>query len=138
MDQHINIQQEIEQFIAEFQRKLNTVHQKLQDLPSQLKQINEENFECTSCINGSKIYSIQASDDYQNELEIILNKNLAKDGSWKNQEKSKLLIELLSAGHGALSWRRAWQGQTKTWPSQSLAGQDQAAEAGRPADMFDR
>ncbi|CAL0335154.1 unnamed protein product [Lupinus luteus] len=67
-----------------------------------------------------------------------VSRNLAKDGSWKNQEKSKLLMELLSADHGALSWRRAWQGQTKTWPSQSLAGQNQAAEAGRPADMFDR
>ncbi|CAL0312300.1 unnamed protein product [Lupinus luteus] len=67
-----------------------------------------------------------------------IQRNLAKDGSWKNQEKSKLLMELLSADHGALSWRRAWQGQTKTWPSQSLAGQNQAAEAGRPADMFDR
>ncbi|CAL0304819.1 unnamed protein product [Lupinus luteus] len=68
----------------------------------------------------------------------VKNIKMAKDGSWKNQEKSKLLMELLSAGHGALSWRRAWQGQTKTWPSQSLAGQDQAAEAGRPSDLLDR
>ncbi|CAL0314807.1 unnamed protein product [Lupinus luteus] len=43
----------------------------------------------------------------------------------KKSRKTKLLNELLSAGLGALSmtWRPAWQGQTKTWPSQSLPGQ---------------
>ncbi|XP_019451879.1 PREDICTED: uncharacterized protein LOC109353980 [Lupinus angustifolius] len=72
MDQHVDLQQEIEQFIREFQSRLYMVHQKIQDLPEQIKQTNRESSWCNNCANNQNVYDFQSTPTYHDDLEKIL------------------------------------------------------------------